>query len=618
MLKKDYLLIILLLIQCSLLASSSIEKYYLVTDNKFDSSIIYEKRGDFLEFSNKNNAFGLESKTVWLYIKITNNSKNKKSNIIEFPYPLLDYINVLEYEKGILIDDYLTGDLTKFDTRKVNSNTFVIPYEIQANSSKEFIFAINSKGTLNLKMNFSEIKEFTNKAKDNAIILGIYYGAILIMLVYNLFLYFIIKEKVYLYYVLFHFFYLFVQLTLNGLAFEYFWPNIPEINTYFIFAIMTLTNFAAILFTNSFLEIKNLHKKLYNYFRFLKFITVLLFISNFIMSYSFNAKAIAFVSIITVSSLFVTGLYILLKDKTISSRFFVIAWSFILIGILLTEFSFIGVLPINLITLYANQIGAMLELSLLSIALAYRYNYIFSKLSQRELQLSYFNEKLEQTIKERTQTINTKNKQLSIELKNKNILHKELFHRVKNNLHMVSSILYTHSKKIKDKDAIEVLENSMQTISSIGMIHERLYKSGNLEFINFNEYLFSLINYIKQTIPFSKIIFEIKCTNIMITLKNAVPLGLIVNEIITNSIKHAFNDNNFNKKIINVKIQKDKDNILFLNISDNGSGIKDKNFKKNFGFKLIESLVKFELKGNLKYFSHNGLFYKIKFKDIEE
>lgn len=618
MLRKFYLILFLLFTQTLLYGEISVEKkFFIDTAADFNASNIYDNRKNFSKFSDDKNAFGLETSTVWIYVKLTHNSKGIKSNVIEFPYPLLDYIEVLEYEDSQLVESYLTGDLTKFSTRKEDTNTFVIPYNIKENSSKEFIFGIRSKGTLNLKMNFMSRANYTHQAKNSAMILGIYYGAILIMLIYNLILYFMIKEKVYLYYVIFHVFYLFVQLALNGLGFEYFWPNLPEINVYFVFAVMALTNYTAIYFSISFLDIQTLHVRLYKYFMLLKYVTILLFISNFVMPYEFNAKAIALVSIITVSSFFLSSIYILIKDKTLSAKFFVTAWSFMLLGILLTELSFIGLLPANLFTLYSNQIGAILELSLLSIALAYRYNTLFFRLTQREAELRLFNEQLEKTVEERTQIIHSKNSQLSIELKNKNMLLKELFHRVKNNLQIVSSILYTQSKRLKDKEAIEVLNNSLQTINAMGMIHEKLYRSGNLEAINFAEYLDSLILSMKQTLQGNEIDFKIECNNLMITLKNAIPLGLIVNEILTNSIKHAFTKRSSQPKQIGIKLEKSDKDILNLEIFDNGVGIETQNLKKNFGFKLIESLASYQLKADLEYFNSNGLVYKIRFIDNE-
>lgn len=615
--KFFYYFFFIFLLETSLYAETIIERsFFIDKESDYSSKNIYENRDNFVPLPKSKSAFGFLSSRVWIHLKLTNNTNKPQSNIIEFPYPLLDYIQVLEYKDTLEIQNYMTGDLTKFDTRKEKSNTFVIPYTLQPFSSKEFIIGISSKGPLNLKMNFMPKIEYIQNSKEHSMILGIYYGAILIMLIYNLILFFIIRERVYLYYVVFHFFYLFVQLALNGLGFEYLWPNNPEINSYFFLSMMIITNYYAIVFSVLFLDIKKYHPKFFKYFKLFMFIFIALFGLNFILPYEIMAKVVTLISAISLISLFISGVYTLIKNNTASSKFFVTAWSFFLLGVLITEVSFLGFLSVSFLTLYANQIGAFIELALLSIALAYRYNTLFIKLTKKEAQLRLFNEELEETINERTQTINNKNILLSKEINNKNILHKELFHRVKNNLQIISGILYMHSKKVEDTMAKEVLTHSIQTITSMGMIHEKLYKSDNLENIDFHHYLLELISYIKHSLNDKEIAFNIECKDIMLTLKNAVPLGLILNEIITNSFKHAFDTTTLERMEITIKITKDDNNRVELKISDNGIGIDIPKLKKNFGFKLIESLATYQLEGNIEYYNLNGFAYCIKFKDI--
>ncbi|WP_373004578.1 sensor histidine kinase [Sulfurimonas sp.] len=206
-----------------------------------------------------------------------------------------------------------------------------------------------------------------------------------------------------------------------------------------------------------------------------------------------------------------------------------------------------------------------------------------------------------------------KHEQLSLELNNKNVLLRELFHRVKNNLQIISSILSLQSKKIEDKSAKEVFQNSIQTIISMGIIHEKLYKSDNLEAVNISDYVYSLISYMKQNLGGSDIKFNVECDDMMITLDNAIPIGLVINELLTNSIKYAFNEDSKNKTI-DIKMNLDNEKLI-LEVSDNGVGIDFDNLIKGFGFKLIDSLVVYQLKGSLEYFNRNGLCYILKFNE---
>ena len=149
------------------------------------------------------------------------------------------------------------------------------------------------------------------------------------------------------------------------------------------------------------------------------------------------------------------------------------------------------------------------------------------------------------------------------------------------------------------------------------MIHEKLYKSDNLEAIDFHKYLLEFIAYIQQSLNAKEIEFDLECQDMMLTLHSAVPLGLIVNEIITNSLKHAFNESSSKKMKITINMSKDNDNKVELNIADNGVGVVISEINKNFGFKLIESLATYQLEASLKFYNMNGLAYYIQFDDID-
>lgn len=209
-----------------------------------------------------------------------------------------------------------------------------------------------------------------------------------------------------------------------------------------------------------------------------------------------------------------------------------------------------------------------------------------------------------------------KYEELALELSNKDILSKELFHRVKNNLQVVSGLLSLQSKRVKDEDAKNIFKETTQRIKSIALIHEKLYQSNNLEIIDFKDYTISLIDDIKETFKGNDIEFNVVCDSIKITLEKAVPIGLIINEILTNSVKYAF-DSDMQNKTINVKMYQDNKDSFILEVCDNGKGIDIENLEQGFGFILIQTLAVHQLKGTVEYFNKNGLCYVSKFnKDI--
>ncbi len=203
----------------------------------------------------------------------------------------------------------------------------------------------------------------------------------------------------------------------------------------------------------------------------------------------------------------------------------------------------------------------------------------------------------------------------------KEILLKEIHHRVKNNLQIISSLLYLNSKKIKDKDALDMFTDSRNRVKSIALVHERLYRSKDLGKIDFKEYVQHLTKdlFRSYAVDASAIELDININDIFINIDFAVPCGLIINELISNSLKYAFKDNEAeNKKgIIKIDFNKNGSCKLVLIVSDNGIGIPDnldEKKKNSLGLQLVEALVN-QLEGTLNIESNSGTSFKITFNN---
>ncbi|MFA6136843.1 MAG: sensor histidine kinase [Sulfurimonas sp.] len=219
---------------------------------------------------------------------------------------------------------------------------------------------------------------------------------------------------------------------------------------------------------------------------------------------------------------------------------------------------------------------------------------------------------LETKVRERTKRLDDKNKLLSFEIKNKNVLLRELYHRVKNNLQIISSLLSLQSRRIQDKTTKSIFDETNQRIKAMSLIHEKLYQSENLEAVDMQVYTLELVEYLRQSFLNHNLIFEVACENFYLDLEKAVPMGLIINELVTNSIKYAFDSGDENKKIT-IKMNILPDDKFLLDVQDNGKGADLQMLHEGFGFKLVESLASFQLKGILSYFNENGLHYQIIF-----
>jgi two-component system, sensor histidine kinase PdtaS len=188
--------------------------------------------------------------------------------------------------------------------------------------------------------------------------------------------------------------------------------------------------------------------------------------------------------------------------------------------------------------------------------------------------------------------INAQNDTLKGLLDEKEWLLKEIHHRVKNNLQIIISLLNTQSQYLNNKDALAAIRNSQQRMYSMSLIHQRLYQTDNLGKIDMHWYIPEMVGYMKDSFETeSKISFKLDCDPVELDVAQAVPVGLILNEAVSNAIKYAFPDGRKGKIIINLKeIAEDH---FELAISDNGVGIpadKDILQTDSLGMSLMQGL----------------------------
>ncbi|MBI5680560.1 MAG: PAS domain-containing protein [Methanobacterium sp.] len=199
-------------------------------------------------------------------------------------------------------------------------------------------------------------------------------------------------------------------------------------------------------------------------------------------------------------------------------------------------------------------------------------------------------------------------------LNEKEMLIKEVHHRVKNNLMMISSLLNIQSSYIKDKDVKELFKESQNRAKSMALIHQKLYQTGNVKEIEFSEFLRSLSTEILHSFNTKKQInLILDLHEATIDVDRAIPLGLIATEIIINSFKHAFPDGTGE-----IKVEFSKNGDLFqLTISDNGIGFpEDFDFRTqgDMGMTLINGLTS-QIDGSIDMKRENGTKFIIKFTD---
>lgn len=202
----------------------------------------------------------------------------------------------------------------------------------------------------------------------------------------------------------------------------------------------------------------------------------------------------------------------------------------------------------------------------------------------------------------------------TVSLKEKEELLKEVHHRVKNNMQIISSLLNLQSDNIVDDKVLSLLRESRNRVNSMALVHEMLYKSKDLSKIPIKQYIESLCASIRQSyvLPGSDIEFNYDVgQDIYFDIDKMIPIGLILNEAVSNSLKYAFPHKN---GIINISLSC-MDNSFALFVGDNGKGLKDdfdRERDSHLGMQLISMLTE-QLDGQLELENFNGVCYTIRF-----
>jgi two-component system, sensor histidine kinase PdtaS len=193
-------------------------------------------------------------------------------------------------------------------------------------------------------------------------------------------------------------------------------------------------------------------------------------------------------------------------------------------------------------------------------------------------------------------------------------LLKEIHHRVKNNLQIAMSLLNTQSFYLENEKALAAIRQSRNRMYAMSLIHQRLYQSDNLELIHMNRYIPELIDYIEESYAGDrKIRFRMNIDQVKLDVAQAVPIGLIINEAVTNSIKHAFPGKTGGT--IDIVLKSLDDDRMLLEIADDGVGLKadyDIHRTKTMGMELIDTLNR-QIDGTMTVENRDGLFISIIF-----
>ncbi len=228
----------------------------------------------------------------------------------------------------------------------------------------------------------------------------------------------------------------------------------------------------------------------------------------------------------------------------------------------------------------------------------------------RKRQVIALEKRLEEEVSKRTLVLKKQNKKIEI-------LIKEIHHRVKNNLQVITSLINLHSGYVKDPKALEVFEESKNRIKSMALVHEKLYETNDLSSISVDDFILKMFDYLKDIYDESgESYLEKNITVEKLDIDTVIPLGLLINEIFSNAFKYALKESETKYLIVN--LAQIKSNEFELKIKDSGKGFnynEKRNAKSSFGLELIDLLVS-QLNGHVTVNTNSNTEYIISFESI--
>ena len=565
-----------------------ISSYYLDCNNTKIQDMQFQK-------ANKTTlTFGIAPKCS-LLIKFTlhNTTDKTLSKIIEYANTKSE--DVYFYDGN---QTYLDG-MFHIDKSARSSLNPIFSIILQPYETKTYLIKAHSKiATLIAKIKLYNREDFLLYDQRQQFYFILFFSIIFILFLYNLMLYIFTKDSAYLFYLFYMISVMIFELLYSGMAQLHILSNDMTIFiTKAAFFYLSLLAISMILFLMYFLRtkrFKKLHTLLKSYLYLLPIISLLSY-DNFV----FNLNIIV-IYIILVFLIILTALYAYFH-KTKEAFYYMIGWSFVLIAMILSALKALGIYYINVD--YLNEIAFVFEALMFSIALAHRIKLLTEekeKINQKLINIQKEEKaKLEQKVLQRTE-------ELSSAIAEKEVLYKELNHRVKNNLQMILSLIKLQITKTTSSETKEELTITKNRINSFSKLYEILYLKKEPDQIATLKYFQYIISTIKE--GFNKEIDINYNINYNITISQLIYCGLILNELITNAFKYAFDT----KGKITIKIYKEN-NTIYMNIYDNGIGF-DSNQKYSLGLTIVETLVKKQLHGEIKIDSSNGTNIMISWK----
>ena len=317
--------------------------------------------------------FGYSLSTYWFVTDVDHTEVLPEAWVLEVAYPLLDKVNVYFERDGKIFRYFHTGDYEPFANRPVDHRYFLFPLMLDKPGKTRIWMQVASTGTIQLPATLWRTSTFIEQDQRHSMLQAIYIGMMAVMLLYNLFIMFSIRERSYAFYVAYVLVFTTTLMTLHGFTYQFIWPNSVWWQDKSMAFLVAGSVLCVALFTEHFLTLRQHRPRLSKILAVLAAITGAVMLLSLFLPYSVMIRVAVLMALIIASFSFIAGLMVAVKGER-SGWFFVAAWGSFLIGIALLTLNKYGVLPRTWLTEYSIQLGSIFEVIVLSYALADRIN----------------------------------------------------------------------------------------------------------------------------------------------------------------------------------------------------------------------------------------------------
>ena len=325
--------------------------------------------------------FSFRPDALWLRFSLT--VKQPDDYILHIPYPLIDYLDNYSFVNGVPLPPIKTGDARAFESRVEKYIDFVFPYYLQQNDVLTVYLRASTSGSLDIPIDITSKKIFTEAERANNFFRGFVSGILWLMLFYNFFIFAAIKDRVYLFYVIHIFACMVTSYAYDGSAFQYLWPNTPELNSKVFPIFNGLIQATSIIFMLELLQVLKTQTWYRTYFLGLLSIVSFFPILGAILPYSKIVPVEVLFSLLVNGSAMILGISLSIKGNR-SAQYFTVAISLFMVGLVSSNLKSLGLMPNNFFTQHVYQIGFFIEMVVLSLALAQRIDAAKKELIQAQ------------------------------------------------------------------------------------------------------------------------------------------------------------------------------------------------------------------------------------------